>query len=929
MAVNRPHETAEAGALLRGLIESHVSPERHDSALQVATRLLESSLTTSPSVQTANSLTKAMLFRLVRDGKHEEASRLATITTGLKLQRGLQQNAIWPVLYVLNDLRGTADQVGEKPIPSVRKQLGKPDKAGLVSRYEDSVTSPPSTEIVPEADANAASALVASIDQSHRLRQMSASTFEPGPEPKIDRRLVTKPLPEPTNRHDSGTLQEYTIGRKPNGIPIANTEAMQFTSTPLQNISIERRLVRDLLLIVQGENGSLVSCRDEDANFSVHIDLPTNVHLPLPFHDIVRYVSEVGFLFRIIRKRVDEEDSGIIGQVLQNMCRAIIREMDSYYRSLVTLRGIDNPTDIDNGGAERLTLRKVFVWAENEKPRLRWLARLCEETRPLRGGQILAHLRHRRGSYVSSDIRDMISRILASTAAPVNRMLVRWLSEGVLVDEHKEFFIYENPKVASAMAPDPNSEAVSMEEGGISRGLAGGPNAASHASNRIWWGLYKVQKSQLPGAINSHLAQQALLVGKSISFLRQCCSDSVWVDQRHAPLVSSMTSGSKQLLEADRFSDKDIVEELIKRTKESVCKRLKDLFFERFDLSHHFGAIKRYLLLSQGDFTQALMDSLAPILDADSNILRSNLTGYVDSALQSSSSFNEETDQDILERLDVQILSQVGPEHEGWDVFSLTYRVEDAPLNTVFSEKVMSAYLLIFRFLWKLKRMDHLMSKAYMNLRRFEDDREMRFMQEGWDDETCMNLRALVKRLHFVRMKMTHVVHNLQHYCTVEVLEGSWSVLEKEMETAEDLDAMIHAHAKYLTAIKDQTLLSDRSKYVAMELSAVLDTVLLFDSVHREVCGGLEDFAPQDKREERYEVADRVTELGSKMECIENAFDEGFERLLGALKKHCRMVENCVFLLFRLDYNGYYAKRLGRLSMGETDEDGHEERAAE
>eukprot|EP00177_Eucheuma_denticulatum_P006087 GFKZ01011098.1.p1 GENE.GFKZ01011098.1~~GFKZ01011098.1.p1 ORF type:complete len:660 (-),score=64.68 GFKZ01011098.1:501-2480(-) len=637
--------------------------------------------------------------------------------------------------------------------------------------------------------------------------------------------------------------------------------------------------------------------------------MPAGTTVTTPVHDVVMCTAEVGFLFRIIQQRVSDPAASPGGLVTQNMCSAVVREMDSYYRSLVTLRNIDRPSVHDDDSTVGLSLRKIYVWAANEKPRLRWLARLCEETRPFDGGKILAHLRAHRGSYLPPDIHEMKSRILASACAPINRMLQRWLAEGVLADPHGEFFIMEDPKVAAATRVTMYSAASVLEDVGVLGGLAGGPNSASVASQRIWWGLFKIRREQMPGRMDEAVAQKALMAGKSIAFLRRCCGDAGWVDREHSPLVAGYLSGGKKLFECDEREDEDAVRGLVEAAKESASRRLKHLFFERFDLSHHFGAIKKYLLLSQGDFSQALMDGLAPILDGDANILRNNLTGIVDAALQSCSSFNEATDQDILERLDVQIAAQSKDTNVGWDVFSLTYRVEDAPLNTVFSPKVMDAYLLIFRLLWRLKRMDHLMGKAYLNLCAFEDGHK----QAKSGDDEWRKVMKVVRRAHFVRMKMTQLVQNMQHYCTVEVLEGSWTILERELNTAADLDGMIQAHATYLTRIKDRTLLSDRSRYVAQELDKVLRVIPKFDRAQQELSGWLK----------RGRWGRAVVEAGDvecmleRMEGIEQEFNQSWEPFLGALKRHCKMVDGCVYLLFRLDFNGHYARR--RHERGEAE----------
>lgn len=905
--------TGEVGHLVRRLVAAHVPRDRQASALRIAARLMESSLASSPGLQTAESLSHTMLFRLVREGRHSESTQLAELTAGLRFERGLKPEAIWPVLYVLNDLRGSANE------------MPKYDKEELISRKKDGghqedelESSPPSTEIVGEQP---------SFPEEHRrayettsLPLVSANPFTAGVEP--DEEQDDGLVPESRGDYDDDDDSDDDDGdfflmerasklsassrsrtRKKDPGPMTRKEgASREKLTPLENLSLEKKLVRDLLLVVQGEEGQYLAFQ-ESSSEAVTVNMPAGTALTVPVRDMTMYVSEVGFLFRIIRQRVEEKEEESGGFVAQNMCNAIVCEMDSYYRSIVALRSVEKFSgDYDEDDPGSLTLRKMYCWSEMEKPKLRWLARLCEETRGLKGGQILRHLRQQRRLYLPADIHDMMSRILASTSAPINRMLQRWLSEGILVDPHHEFFVMEDPKVAASSKANMHSAAALIEEVGVSGGLAGGPNGASVASHRIWWGLYKIRGMQLPGSVDMKTAEAALKAGKSIAFLRRCCSDTAWVDREHAPLVASLSSSSTKLFEADSRFEVDAVRTVIEAAKSSASKRLKTLFFDRFDLSHHFGAIKNYLLLSQGDFSQALMDGLAPILDGGADILRNNLTGIVDAALQGCSSFNDETDQDILERLDVQIAANGTDSDVGWDVFSLTYRVEDAPLNTVFSTKVMQAYLLIFRLLWRLKRMDHLMSLGYMSLCAFDDERRRQGRDKG--DGVWYEVRKVARRAHYLRMKMTQLVQNMQHYCTVEVLEGSWTVLERNMNEAEDLDGMIEAHSVYLTRIKDRTLLSRRSEYVACELDAVLKVIPEFDEAQRELCRwtGRVGSAVDDEK---------VRDMAEWMEGIEERFNESFDRFLAALRKHCKMVDTCVFLLFRLDFNEHYTRRKG------------------
>lgn len=48
----------------------------------------------------------------------------------------------------------------------------------------------------------------------------------------------------------------------------------------------------------------------------------------------------------------------------------------------------------------------------------------------------------------------------------------------------------------------------------------------------------------------------------------------------------------------------------------------------------------------------------------------------------------------------------------GWDIFSLTYHVT-APLTAVLTKDAMATYARLFRFLWKLKRVEYLLSNTW------------------------------------------------------------------------------------------------------------------------------------------------------------------------------------------------------------------------
>ena len=85
-----------------------------------------------------------------------------------------------------------------------------------------------------------------------------------------------------------------------------------------------------------------------------------------------------------------------------------------------------------------------------------------------------------------------------------------------------------------------------------------------------------------------------------------------------------------------------------------------------------------------------------------------NILGLLESAIHHSNA--QYDDPNILDRMRVNVM----PHHsgdKGWDVFSLDYNARD-PLNTIFTESLISKYLKNFNFLWKLKRVKHAMSST-------------------------------------------------------------------------------------------------------------------------------------------------------------------------------------------------------------------------
>lgn len=112
-------------------------------------------------------------------------------------------------------------------------------------------------------------------------------------------------------------------------------------------------------------------------------------------------------------------------------------------------------------------------------------------------------------------------------------------------------------------------------------------------------------------------------------------------------------------------------------------------------------ALKRFMLIGQGDFILELIESISEELDKSVGLISANSIKYsIDHAARTSSVrfLPEDISKSLSWRF---IINETG--YFGWDVFSLDCRLE-YPLVLVFPQSIMDRYSLIFNFLWKLKR---------------------------------------------------------------------------------------------------------------------------------------------------------------------------------------------------------------------------------
>ncbi|XP_022358308.1 gamma-tubulin complex component 3 isoform X3 [Enhydra lutris kenyoni] len=647
----------------------------------------------------------------------------------------------------------------------------------------------------------------------------------------------------------------------------------------------EAALVRDILYVFQGIDGKNIKMSSAENCYKVE----AKANLSRSLRDTAVRLAELGWLHNKIRKYTDQRSlDRSFGLVGQSFCAALHQELKEYYRLLSVLHSqlqLEDDQGVNLGLESSLTLRRLLVWTYDPKIRLKTLAALVDHCQGRKGGE-LASAVHAYTKTGDPYVRSLVQHILSLVSHPVLSFLYRWIYDGELEDTYHEFFVASDPAVKT---------------------------------DRLWQDKYTLRKSMIPSFITMDQSRKVLLIGKSINFLHQVCHDQTPT----AKMIAVTKSADSP--QDDLFTDlENAFRGKIDAAYFETSKYLLDVLSKKYSLLDHMQAVRRYLLLGQGDFIRHLMDLLKPELVRPATTLyQHNLTGILETAVRAT---NAQFDSpEILKRLDVRLL-EVSPGDTGWDVFSLDYHV-DGPIATVFTRECMSHYLRVFNFLWRAKRMEYILTdirKGHMC-----NAKLLRNMPE---------FSGVLHHGHILASEMVHFIHQMQYYITFEVLECSWDELWNKVQQAQDLDHIIAAHEGFLDTIISRCLLDADSRALLNQLRAVFDQIIELqntqDAIYRAALGELQRRLQFEEKRKQREVEGRwgVTAAEEEEESKRiQEFRESIPKMCSQLRILTHFYQGIVqqflvllttssdeslrFLSFRLDFNEHYEAREPRLRV--------------
>nr|XP_054771270.1 gamma-tubulin complex component 3 homolog [Lytechinus pictus]XP_054771271.1 gamma-tubulin complex component 3 homolog [Lytechinus pictus] len=545
----------------------------------------------------------------------------------------------------------------------------------------------------------------------------------------------------------------------------------------------EKTLVHDLIYVFQGIDGKMIKYDATADAFRISSELG----VPRSCRDLVHKLSELGWLYLKVRRYIDARNQDkAFGLVGQSLCAALQQELTEYYRLLAVLEAQqlqEQDVGLDEGSPSNLSLFRLNVWTFDPIHRMKQLAILVDGCTDKKGGALASAI-HSYTLHGDPSTRLLIKHILRLVAFPIRTMLDRWIFDGQLEDKYNEFFVGADPSVKD---------------------------------EKLWHDKYSLRKSMIPSFITMEQARKILSIGKAINFLRQVCKDHTLIKGKSLMTSTSQTNSyqnTEMLLQQDMDGS---FQQVIDIEYRDTSKRLLYILQTEFKFLEHLKAMRRYLLLGQGDFIKHLMDLLEADLAKPADMLYlHNLNGVLETAVRATNA--QFDDSDILSRLDVRLL-EISPGDTGWDVFSLDYHL-DGPINTVFTDSCKILYLRVFNFLWRAKRMEYVLAQVWKG--QMTNAKALRAIPE---------LSPLLHRCHMIATEMIHFVNQMQYYINFEVMACSWDEMWKDVTEAEDLDKIIAAHEIFLDTILRRALLDDESRPLLTQLRAIFDLIIKFQNV--------------------------------------------------------------------------------------------------
>lgn len=153
--------------------------------------------------------------------------------------------------------------------------------------------------------------------------------------------------------------------------------------------------------------------------------------------------------------------------------------------------------------------------------------------------------------------------------------------------------------------------------------------------------------------------------------------------------------------------------------------------------------------------------------------------------------------------------------YTGWDVFSLDCRME-YPLCLVFPQSIMDRYSVIFNFLWKLKRVELMVKRLWM---------------DNYGLNRLSRLRRVPQKYYGFRSAVNHFATSVLSEILSKI-DIEWSRFMDAKNKLHNFFEFLTLHNNFVSKLEEITFISLKDKSVIARLGALTQVVVRFKNLN-------------------------------------------------------------------------------------------------
>ena len=707
------------------------------------------------------------------------------------------------------------------------------------------------------------------------------------------------------------------------------------------------------MFVFEGINGKYIAYDAQEDSYVLNKLIPWNEDI----YNIVSSLSEIGWLYKKIKMYLDfYKESNIQSQFIKSFVNALQNELNNYFKLISFFRKLNSEQNINinmnnnDKRSQNLNLKNIVLWTLVPKETLKWLAACCESLHSLKGTSVLSQIY----SFVHyGGCNNYLNNILNEVSKPFILFVINWIKYGELQDLNKEFFVdiltgikdddiwnlqYQlvGKNVPNFMQREPT---IKIFEAG----------KCIHFIRNYCQENYNL--SNLKNILINLIKKYSVIKDKKVKIkeknnltninninpdLQMDLDESSEINGIKDLDINNNNNNIKNKLEnkydfdygfdEDKIyfeiesykSCLDFIEYIFDPSKQEeilnisfineiifnidvihklINKDLVRIIFTKYKFMTNLDSINKYLLLSQGDMMQSLMESLYEELDKPANLIfKHNLQSNLESAIRASNA--QYNDPDCLKKLNIKLINaSVGD--VGWDIFCLEYKV-DLPLNVIFNNNLLKDYQKLFFFFWKIKRIEYSQNNHIW--------KKVKTLNQLINTKLDFMKKAVQISIHF-NQEIIHFMSNYHNYFALQALESQYKKLVNELPKVNNLNELIEKHKSFLENIKKQCLLDEENKIISKKITNIFDIILRFRTIHDVLynflvehsyeAGNMNDSIMNQNR------LKNIKEYLNQMVVLYKDFHNQIIELLNTIELIGK--DNLSFLQIKIDFNNYYS----------------------